>query len=1189
MTSGTLMAEDPARLGDYWIAGRLGAGGQGVVYEAYGPDGRRVAIKVLHGDAAEDDDLRRRFGREAEAARRVASFCTAQVIDAVLDGPRPYIVSEYVEGVSLRQAVGEGRRFAGDELHRLATAVATAVAAIHDAGVIHRDLKPDNVLLGPDGPRVIDFGVARTLEMSLTATGLVAGTPTYMAPEVFVGERAGPPADLFAWGGIVLFAATGTDPFTAESLGGVMHRVLSEDPELGVLPRSLRPLVSAALAKDPKARPAARELLHGLISGTHGADSGDLLALGSAEAGLLTVPGPGDPGLGMLAEDGYGMLTAAERELVPEVFLRLATVTDDGEVVARRAPRAELVDGRPEDEAASVARIIEVFAYVLAERDGEIGLSRPALIQAWPRFRAWVQAEREGLAVLREITVAARRWNHGGDGDLLQGDRLDTVLRWAATGRRHLTLSRLERDFLDAGSALARRRAGRRRAVTVALAALLVLAIGFGAATVRQSAVVGEQRDLAESRGVASLADRLRETDPVKAMLLSVAAWRLGDTAEARGSLVTSLSQREQGVLRLKGSAHTLSGDGRTAVSVDGDGVSVWDVPSGRRTGGWSGLGVRGRRLHSIALSGDGRLLAVAAGTWVRVWDVRTGKATGKSLPLDAGEYEPHYPIEVAFGASPRVLVIGFSGMVRVWDLDTGAASPKRPGYLADVDPAGRIAAIDGVGERPLLFDLPGATRRRTPPGVCGTGPPTPTDDGIGPQALAFSPDGRTLACVADEGITLTDLAQGKTGEPFGPAATGQPAVTFSADGRFLAVRGEDAVRVWRVADHAPLLVHPTLGEAAQVRFDRDGGALRYVLDDTVHTVDIADLARPATAGPANEGAVLTPDGRFAAGDANGSGAVTLRDTRTGRAAGAAIAVTESVQQVAFSHDARIVAVADDAGSRAWVTDRRSGRTLATTTVRDAANSSILGVAVSPDGTRAAAAMVTSATSAEIHVADLSTGKWRIAAKIPDGGASRMVFSPDGRLLAVLGQDAGHLVDVAAGEARSFAATGQTLTAVAFHPRDPIVVTLDGAGRVIAWDTRSGERHGPVLRTERNAVGAMAFTADGALLATGAGREVRLWDIGSGTAIGEPIGTHGADVVSVAFGPGATADPGGSAGSGEPVLTSLDAGGAVRARPVTPDAVAAAVCARAGRTLSKDEWRDHLPGLPYEDVCARTS
>ena len=469
------MDGDPQRLGGYWLAGRLGTGGQGVVYEAYDAEGRRVAVKVLHGDAGADPELRGRFGSEAAAARRVAPFCTAGVLDADLDGPRPYIVSEYVEGPTLRRAVAEGRRFTGGDLHRLATAIATALTAIHEAGVIHRDLKPDNVLLGPDGPRVIDFGVARTADMSLSATGMVAGTPTYMAPEIFMGRRAGAPADVFAWGGIMVFAATGADPFRAESLGGVMHRVLSVQPQLDMLPERLRPFVAASLAKDPEARPSARDLLLALVSGEGGLDTPELLAAGSDAGAQVRVPAA-DPTLGTLAEEVYAGLGPAERDLAPEVFLRLVTVTDDGQLIVRRAQWAEFLDGRHGERGGSrPAAAAGVRLPPQRRRPGDLAVAaRAAAGLAENAHVGPGQPGRPGRAP--GILAAARRWQSQGrkEGDLLQGSGLENAMHWAATGRRNITLSPVERDFLEAGAALTRRRARRSRSLSATLAVLLV-------------------------------------------------------------------------------------------------------------------------------------------------------------------------------------------------------------------------------------------------------------------------------------------------------------------------------------------------------------------------------------------------------------------------------------------------------------------------------------------------------------------------------------------------------------------------------------------------------------------------------------------------------------------------------------------------------------------------------------------
>ncbi|SEG93225.1 Serine/threonine protein kinase [Nonomuraea solani] len=243
-------------IGPYRVVKQLGEGGQGVVYLATAPDGTRVAVKVLREGVPGDG----RFEKEIAAARRVEPFCIAQVLDASL-GARPYIVTEYVEGPSLHQA----GRHSGADLQRLAVATATALAAVHRAGVVHRDFKPHNVLLGRDGPRVIDFGIARAMDAALTRTSSVVGTPAYMAPEQFLGAPAGPAVDVFAWGSVMVYAAIGAPPFGNDSLPAVLRRIQYEEPNLGEVPEPLRSIVYACLNKNPDARPAMQDVLFQLI------------------------------------------------------------------------------------------------------------------------------------------------------------------------------------------------------------------------------------------------------------------------------------------------------------------------------------------------------------------------------------------------------------------------------------------------------------------------------------------------------------------------------------------------------------------------------------------------------------------------------------------------------------------------------------------------------------------------------------------------------------------------------------------------------------------------------------------------------------------------------------------------------------------------------------------------------------
>jgi len=256
---------DPDRLGDHTLTGRLGEGGQGTVFLGEGPRGR-VAVKLLHARLSHDPVARARFVRELTTIERIAGFCTAQVHAADLDGDRPYIVSEYVSGPSLQQLVREEGPRKDGALMRLAVGTATALTAIHQAGVVHRDFKPPNVLMGSDGPRVIDFGIARALDnVEHTMTGQLIGTPAYMAPEQFTEYVVGPPCDLFAWGSTMVFAATGHTPFGNGDVYAMLNRMRSGEPDVGELPQELARPVLACLSRDPAARPTADELLWRLL------------------------------------------------------------------------------------------------------------------------------------------------------------------------------------------------------------------------------------------------------------------------------------------------------------------------------------------------------------------------------------------------------------------------------------------------------------------------------------------------------------------------------------------------------------------------------------------------------------------------------------------------------------------------------------------------------------------------------------------------------------------------------------------------------------------------------------------------------------------------------------------------------------------------------------------------------------
>ncbi|WNF30265.1 bifunctional serine/threonine-protein kinase/ABC transporter substrate-binding protein [Streptomyces sp. C11-1] len=256
-----LTSEDPRTIGPYRALARLGAGGMGVVHLARSAGGALAAVKVIRAEHAADPAFRARFRREAEAAARVSGPWTVPVLGADTEAREPWLATAYVPGPSLGEVVGAGGALPPDTVAALGRRLAEALAAVHTAGLIHRDVKPGNVLLALDGPRLIDFGIARHEgATALTATDAVIGTPGYLAPEQATAGPLGPACDVFSLGCVLAYAATGRRPFGEGGAAGVLFRTIHEDPDLTGVPPVLLPVITACLAKDPSDRPPARRI-----------------------------------------------------------------------------------------------------------------------------------------------------------------------------------------------------------------------------------------------------------------------------------------------------------------------------------------------------------------------------------------------------------------------------------------------------------------------------------------------------------------------------------------------------------------------------------------------------------------------------------------------------------------------------------------------------------------------------------------------------------------------------------------------------------------------------------------------------------------------------------------------------------------------------------------------------------------
>ncbi|MFI0356192.1 serine/threonine-protein kinase [Actinomadura sp. 9N407] len=283
-----LEADDPRELGGYQIIARLGAGGMGRVYLATTQSGRRLAIKVIRPEFADDPEFRRRFVHEVAVAQRVLGPRIAPLIDADPNGPRPWLATAYVPGPPLSRVVAEHGALPLPAVRAVMAGVAEALQVIHAAAVVHRDLKPSNVLMTADGPCVIDFGIARAADATpLTRTGVRIGSPHFMSPEQALDRPPTPAIDVFALGSLAFFAATGRPAFGEGPDAAVLFRISREEPDLTGCPAELRTLVSRCLAKDPRSRPE----LHAIVAELRAPDPGPVpAAITSGLAAYETVP-----------------------------------------------------------------------------------------------------------------------------------------------------------------------------------------------------------------------------------------------------------------------------------------------------------------------------------------------------------------------------------------------------------------------------------------------------------------------------------------------------------------------------------------------------------------------------------------------------------------------------------------------------------------------------------------------------------------------------------------------------------------------------------------------------------------------------------------------------------------------------------------------------------------------------------
>lgn len=953
----------------------------------------------------------------------------------------------------------------------------------------------------------------------------------------------------------------------------------------------------------------------GNSTGAQGSPGSQTVETAARSARLLTSPKGLRPllPLGDIAEHAFALLSPVEQDCAKEVMLRMIVPgdeQDDGRDTTRSVSLEELVDLAAPGRAVSMRRVLGVFtsAGLLTAMPGVIGVCSPALLVAWPRLRQWISVDREGLHIHRRLGRGARDWEaHARHDDaLLHGSDLARCLEWSLIAPAHLRLNTAERTYLAASRRVRRRQRIQRRRWALSAAVLTLLTVATGTVAWNLNTLSEERRTRLEQereqssvRRAVSRADALRRSEPATAMLLNAAAWQIAPLEEARAGLLAAATQPERNTPSAQdyGDSSIWSHDGSTVAYVRRDSglITVTDAATNHVSATFTPPRVA-VAAAATTISANGSVLAYSGTAGVTLWRPR-----GKALPNKT--YGTSHGIPLAVSDDGRNLVVREGDVLHVWDTLAGRRAARIP--YANVEPSialsrdGRRLAVCLAREAVQLWN----TEVGRP-----VGRPLRQGTVVDDCHMRFSPDSRILGTAVELARDEAGVANGTGRIRLFDASSGAEKNTlafdadtnlraprrvsfrFSPDSQYLAIAELQTLVIHDIENDATAARYalPVLDSVPDLQYGPDARTLHFASRSGMHTIAWRPKSRRHGTG-SHQGSVFSPEGGRVAflRESHGAGRrgtfVEVRDTTSGRVvAGPLPAAGPAPYKLSLSRDGRRLVVASGTTATVWDTHRQQRlaelRPVRTDLQSGAWHSISSGAVISPDGTHVA-------TSSSRKLLLWTAASGHVGRTIPNVRGVPLAFTPDGALVVT---DAGEMVDIRTGTVHAGFGENAAIKRVVASGNGKIIAAAEGGGDVHLWDVQHRRQIGTIKPDPEILIGSLApatpdevaLSADGRTLATASvqGGPLDLWDTGTLRRIGDEI-LQSTRVSGITFTPRTgdlvvASDTGTS--SNDPLLEGY---------ALSPEATIKEICASAGRSLTPQEWRTHIPDLPYKKVC----